>query len=122
MFCFCKLSECLKQLGITDAFDADKADFRFITDDHKGLYVSQVIHQSVVEVNEEGTEAAAATAVVMMKRMAVFFFTATRGVQVQSTLHFCDPRGPEQRNFVHGKIHETMNRHNFSLIIILHFL
>ena len=72
MFCFCKLSECLKQLGITDAFDADKADFRFITDDHKGLYVSQVIHQSVVEVNEEGTEAAAATAVVMMKRMAVF--------------------------------------------------
>ena len=34
--------------------------------------MSQVIHQSVVEVNEEGTEAAAATAVVMMKRMAVF--------------------------------------------------
>ena len=57
---------------MTDAFDEGKADFRLMIDDYKGLYVSAVVHQSVVEVNEEGTEAAAATAVVMMKRCAMF--------------------------------------------------
>lgn len=68
-----ELSDCLKSFGVTDAFDECKADFRLMTDDYKGLVISKVIHQSVVEVNEEGAEAAAATAVVMMKRCAIAF-------------------------------------------------
>lgn len=62
-----ELSDCLKSLGVTNAFD-NNADFSLMSNESRGLCISNVIHQAVVEVNEEGTEAAAATAAVMMKR------------------------------------------------------
>lgn len=62
------LSETLKQLGLVKAFGA--ADFSGMSSGG-GLQISEVIHQAVVEVNEEGTEAAAATAVVMTRSAAV---------------------------------------------------
>jgi serpin B len=59
-----ELNEVLKAMGMRLAFDPDRADFSGITpvDD---LYVSGVIHQANIDVDEEGTEAAAATAVTM---------------------------------------------------------
>jgi serpin B len=57
-------------LGAKLPFSERQADFSGINPKNE-LYISKVIHQAVVEVNEQGTEAAAATAVVMVKRMAM---------------------------------------------------
>ena len=58
------LADTLAALGMPDAFDAEKADFSGMTGKPE-LMISSVIHQATIDVNEEGTEAAAATAVVM---------------------------------------------------------
>ena len=59
------LRQTLISLGIEAAFDADAADFSAI-DGELGLSISDVIHSATVAVDEEGTEAAAATAVVFV--------------------------------------------------------
>ena len=75
--CMYSMKGYLKGLGMTDAFDEVKADLSGMNG-RKNLYVTEVIHGSFVDVNEEGTEAAAATAVVvglksvMMEEKQVF--------------------------------------------------
>jgi len=56
------LSKVLASMGMPDAFTRE-ADFSGMTGG-RDLYISAVIHKAVVDVNEEGSEAAAATAVV----------------------------------------------------------
>lgn len=58
-----ELSKVLAKMGMPLAF-GDKADFSGMTSETK-LMIDQVIHQAYVDVNEEGTEAAAATAITM---------------------------------------------------------
>lgn len=55
----------LEALGMTDAFSLALADFSGIHGGVEPLYISSVIHKAYVSVNEQGTEATAATAVVM---------------------------------------------------------
>jgi serpin B len=56
------LSSVLAQMGMPLAFDPDRADFSGITTQEK-LYISAVVHQADISVDEKGTEASAATAV-----------------------------------------------------------
>uniref|UniRef100_A0A8C8XZ62 Serpin B8 n=1 Tax=Panthera leo TaxID=9689 RepID=A0A8C8XZ62_PANLE len=56
----------LQRLGMVDAFQGDKADFSAMSAE-RDLCLSKFVHKSVVEVNEEGTEAAAASAVVVVE-------------------------------------------------------
>ena len=58
------LNQALGGLGMTDAFSADQADFSGMTG-NRDLYIGSVVHKAFVAVDETGTEAAAATAIVM---------------------------------------------------------
>ena len=56
------LKETLFQMGIRVAFDSDDADFSGISD--KEIFIASAIHKAFVNVDEKGTEAAAATAAI----------------------------------------------------------
>ena len=63
------MNDVLTAMGMADAFDPKKADFSGMAspaDTHEPpLYIDKVLHNAFVAVDEEGTEAAAATAVIM---------------------------------------------------------
>ncbi len=58
------LATVLAGMGMPLAFDPQQADFAGITPDER-LFISSVAHQATISVDEAGTEASAATAVVM---------------------------------------------------------
>jgi serine protease inhibitor len=68
---FAHLETVLKELGMERAFDPHRAEFDGIQTDRPPVWIDQVVHRAVAEVNEEGTEAAAATAAVMRPMSAM---------------------------------------------------
>lgn len=64
-----QLSKLMAALGMPTAFDPDGADFSGMTND-LDLFIDLIVHQANITVDEKGTEAAAATAVVMVPTAA----------------------------------------------------
>lgn len=59
------LSDTLIQMGMSDAFDPALADFSGM-DGQRILYIGDALHKAFIAVDEKGTEAAAATIIIMM--------------------------------------------------------
>lgn len=79
------MTDTLKRLGISAAFDPEKADFGGMLSDNseEQLYISDVIHAAKIKCHEKGTEAAAATivtadATAAMPMETPIYFTADR--------------------------------------------
>ena len=67
------MSECLSKLGASLAFDSLKSDFNGITVNKNDLYLSNLIHESVVEVDEEGADNSIANLNVLIRNETFVF-------------------------------------------------
>ncbi len=68
-----ELKDTLQNMGMTDAFDENQADFRGIgTSDNGNIYISMVLHKTYIEVDEQGTKAGASTVVGMVETTALY--------------------------------------------------
>ena len=74
-----QLRDSFLKLGVVDAFSS-QADFRGITKDG-GLHIDEIIHKAFIKVDENGTEAAAAT-VVMMRLTSINPFQEKKPIEM----------------------------------------
>jgi serpin B len=65
-----ELNDALGALGMKQAFEREKADFPGMTGT-RGLWIGSAVHKAFIDVNEEGTEAAAATGISMRSMVAM---------------------------------------------------
>ncbi|KAF7646692.1 hypothetical protein LDENG_00183740 [Lucifuga dentata] len=70
------LEDPLSALGIADMFNEAKADFSHLS--AEPVYVSKALQKSKIEVNEDGTKAAAATTAILMARSSIPWVTLDR--------------------------------------------
>ena len=90
------MKDSLEGMGMPAAFDPDQADFSGIYDQKSepNLFISHIAHKAFVAVDEKGTEAAAATGVVMEQvSMPVM-------LRYRPPLHLHHPRPPDWKYLV----------------------
>ena len=63
----------MKKIGVSLAFDSVKSDLNGFTNGKNDLFLSNLIHKSVVEVNEEGGEPSLVTICVAIRRSSFIF-------------------------------------------------
>ncbi|KAM9800917.1 glia-derived nexin [Neosynchiropus ocellatus] len=66
----------LQALGVTDMFDAQRADFRHLSSE--SVHVSKALQKAKIEVSEDGTKAAAATSAILMARSSLPWINVDR--------------------------------------------
>ena len=67
-----EMSEILREMGMTDAFHEDKANFVDLGTSTRGnIYINRVLHKTFISVAEKGTKAGATTVVAMADKCAV---------------------------------------------------
>ena len=97
-----KMGRALTDLGMTDAFDPNKSNFSGIVDpDVEQLYIQTAVHKAFIDVNEEGTEAAAAT-----------------GIGIGTTSCVCGPPHPKTFRADHPFLFALRDRHSGSLLFL----
>jgi len=72
--CGLRVNGALQALGVKDAFNPEHADFSGMDGRPHRLYLSDALHQTFIEVNEKGTEAAAASEMAMTKSSPAMFY------------------------------------------------
>ncbi len=97
------LNDMLRAMGMEIAFDGGRADFSRI-DKNGGLFISNVRHKTFVDVNEEGTEAAAVTSVGLVDSMPPLKFN----MRVDRPFVFVLREHHSQTIFFVGKIAEPI--------------
>ena len=69
-----EMSDLLKEMGMTDAFDGTKADFSAMATSTRGnIFLNRVIHKTFIEVSPVGTKAGAATVVEAVDECAPWY-------------------------------------------------
>ena len=103
------LAQTLAEMGMPSAFSPGSADFSGITgmDD---IYISNIIHKTFIEVAEEGTEAAAATAVIMMRTSMPGPRRRHGRLPRRTPLHLPDQRQRNRRDTLHRQIRKAVER------------
>jgi serpin B len=97
------LADALKALGMKHAFDKEGADLKGIADPpSEKLYIDGAIHKAFIDVNENGTEAAAATAVIVG----------------MVTTCFCAPPQPKTFDADHPFLFALRDVHTGSLLFV----
>ena len=67
-----EMSEVLEKMGMTDAFNRNRADFsRMAVHQEPYFYISRVLHKTFLSVAEQGTRAGASTVVEMVNESAM---------------------------------------------------
>jgi serine protease inhibitor len=76
--CDAELKDTLSSIGLSAAFNPDKADFSNMGKANGNLYISSLKHNTSLKIDELGTEAGAVTNVEMMNKSAMKFINFNR--------------------------------------------
>lgn len=98
------MKDILTKMGLDRMFSASDDDFKNMTEE-KGIYVSDVIHQTFVEVDEDGTEAAAATVITMALKCLP---PKARTVKIDRPFGFWIVETTQRTVLFSGKIHSPV--------------